>query len=91
MCDVCNAEKMDSRFINGKKYRVFTRTLHTIFHNRIMQIQLCFVHDIELFNLGERRFVEAYPKYVIKAIESGKAGKARRSFGEELSNIAQLI
>ena len=91
MCDICKAQKLDSRFINGKKYRLYSRTLHTIFQNKITPIKLCFIHDIELFTFGEKRFVQFYPKFVIKVLNSGVRGKVRNNFEDELSNIASLI
>ena len=91
MCDICKAEKIDSKFINGKKYKLFSREIYSLIANRITPIKLCYVHDIEFFCNGERKFMEMHPRYTIDII---KAPPSRVSFGsieEQLKNISQLI
>lgn len=92
MCDICKSKNIDPKFINGDKYQVFNRRVYTLFKDRVVPVRLCFVHDVELFLLGERRFAEAYPQVVLNInSKRSKASSSSDSFAAELSNIAALI
>jgi hypothetical protein len=57
MCEVCKAEGDDYLFRNGPKKLLTTSNLYKVFKNAIAPIRLCHIHSIELFHLGERRFL----------------------------------
>lgn len=61
MCDICKLTNSDKDFVNGDKKELktvklqrFASTLHK------STLRLCYIHDIEFFISGERRFVEKY-------------------------------
>ncbi|MEK6625993.1 MAG: hypothetical protein AABY86_13535 [Bdellovibrionota bacterium] len=56
-CDVCLAQGLDSHFLNGKKHSLRRNILYKVLVGKSATIKLCHVHDIELFHLGEKRFV----------------------------------
>ena len=57
MCDVCKLNGTDPKFLNGKKTTMRKSTLYRVLVGKIATVTLCHVHDIELFHLGEKRFV----------------------------------
>jgi len=56
-CDVCQIHGLDSKFLNGKKSKIRKNQLHKVLVGKVATVKLCHIHDIELFNLGEKRFV----------------------------------
>jgi hypothetical protein len=62
MCDVCNFEGVNYKLINFPKNRLIRRPLYTLNKGHQYQIVLCYIHDIELFVKGERRFFDLHPK-----------------------------
>jgi hypothetical protein len=59
MCDVCKAQ-------NSKKSINATKEIERKVHlsgNRTLTLNLCYVHDVEIFVLGEKRFFKKYPKF----------------------------
>ena len=60
MCEICSAEGKDYRFLNGKKDQVVTQQLYKVFKNNVAAVRLCYVHGIELFMLGEKRFLKEH-------------------------------
>lgn len=60
MCDVCRSEEMDVSQMNGEKpHRVGVR-LFRVYQGRVATINLCYLHTLELFQLGERRFLKGH-------------------------------
>lgn len=57
MCDFCKAEKRDWRFSNGKDARLYKTKLYRIFKDSSVPVTLCYLCLIDLFCLGEKRFV----------------------------------
>ena len=57
MCEVCKIEGVDSLFKNGSKNILSINNLFKVFKNAVVPIKLCYVHSVELFQLGERRFL----------------------------------
>jgi hypothetical protein len=57
MCDVCKAEGLDYKFMNGKRSQLVKVNLHKVFVGRVARVQLCRVHDIQLFTQGEQQFL----------------------------------
>lgn len=63
MCDVCKAQK-SKKSINASKN--VERKIQ-LSGNRSLKLDLCYVHDVEIFVLGEKRFFKKYPKFTIWA------------------------
>lgn len=58
MCDVCKAEGLDTQFMNGPaRSRISASKLHRVFKGQVATIRLCTLHDIQLFMLGEQKFL----------------------------------
>lgn len=58
MCDVCNAQ-------NSKKSIDASKNIERkiqLSGNRSLTLNLCYVHDIEIFVLGEKRFFKKISK-----------------------------
>ena len=60
MCEVCRAEGDDYLFKNGPKKVLTMNNLYKVFKNSIAPIKLCHVHSIELFHIGEKRFLREH-------------------------------
>jgi hypothetical protein len=58
MCEVCKAEGLDSKFKNGDKNLSNKNALYKVFKNTVANIRLCHIHSIELFMMGESRFLK---------------------------------
>jgi hypothetical protein len=58
MCDVCKSKGLVKELLNGEKksYSV-SIVLFQVFLGKRVEIELCYLHDIELFKKGERRFI----------------------------------
>jgi hypothetical protein len=57
MCDVCKAEQLDADFMNGAKYRINASKLYRVFKGQVAVVKTCPLHDIQLFMLGEQKFL----------------------------------
>lgn len=69
MCDVCKVEGLDPKFVNGEKSIANASKLYRVFKDKVADIRLCHVHSIELFLIGEKRFVHehiAFAKSLVK-------------------------
>lgn len=66
MCDVCTAEDIDWRFKVGKTSNLARGKLYNVYEGRSAYLSLCLIHDIELFMLGEKKFLAAHPKLALK-------------------------
>lgn len=60
MCDVCNVEGKDWKFMNGRHGNLVRSRLYNIYEGKVAHLNLCLIHDIELFMLGENRFLEEH-------------------------------
>ena len=60
MCEICNSEGKDYRFLNGKKDFITTQQLYKVFKNAVAPVRLCYLHSIELFMIGETRFLREH-------------------------------
>jgi hypothetical protein len=60
MCEVCRAEGDDFLFKNGPKKYLVSNNLYKVFKDAIAPIKLCYIHSIELFHIGERRFLREH-------------------------------
>ena len=60
MCEVCRSEGEDYLFKNGPKKSLSNSNLYKVFKNTVAPIKLCHVHSIELFSVGEKRFLKEH-------------------------------
>ena len=60
MCEVCKAEGEDTVFKNGNKNAIYKSSLYKVFKDSVADIKLCHVHSIELFTVGEIRFLKEH-------------------------------
>ncbi len=66
MCDICKLIEAESKFINGD--REGTNTVKLQKYSPQLQtatFRLCYIHDIEFFVTGERRFIKKYYNFTI--------------------------
>ncbi len=57
MCDVCKTEGLDPADRNGRKTHRMGVKLYRVYQGRVAMVNLCYLHTIELFKIGERRFL----------------------------------
>lgn len=69
MCDVCIKEEKDWNFSNGGKSLQRCR-LYRVYVNRVAMVSLCYLHSVELFCIGESRFLSEHPSFAIKLYNS---------------------
>ncbi len=58
MCDVCSMKGIDTKFVNGKDVGPTVAKFYRVFVGHVAVAQLCRLHDIQLFELGESRFLQ---------------------------------
>ena len=56
MCEVCRLEGHQSKVINGKK-KLKEAKLYRVYVGQWAKMALCHIHSIELFCIGETRFL----------------------------------
>ncbi len=66
MCDVCRAEGLDWKFANGKREDLHRVRLYRVYKDRVAVVELCHLHAIELFILGEQRFLKNHADLCIE-------------------------
>lgn len=59
-CDVCRLYKLSDRHLNGAKVFYEYPRLYTYYQRHRARLTLCHYHSIDLFRMGERRFLESY-------------------------------
>ncbi len=64
MCDVCVSEGKNYLFINGEKKRLVKRELKKVYSGAKAVVKLCYVHDIDLFINGERKFLMEHKLFI---------------------------
>ncbi|MCR9205123.1 MAG: hypothetical protein NXH75_11125 [Halobacteriovoraceae bacterium] len=75
MCDVCHEEEIDWKFRNGKR-PLHNCRLYRVYQNRVANIKLCHIHAIELFCVGESRFLEFHPRLAIMLHTSSRGSQS---------------
>lgn len=61
MCEICKSEGKDYRFVNGRsKDFLTTQQLYKVYKNTVAPVRLCYIHSIELFMMGETRFLREH-------------------------------
>lgn len=73
MCEVCKSEGINYLFKNGAKKFLITNNLYKVFKDTVAPIKLCYVHSIELFHLGERRFLREHLLFARSLVFRAKA------------------
>lgn len=58
MCDACRAEGQNYVFKN-KDSNLYKNRLYQVYRDGVAKITLCRIHDIELFRVGEYRFLQS--------------------------------
>lgn len=58
MCNVCLIEKHLKKSPSS-----YTQRNLYVKSNKTLNVNLCYVHDVEFFVMGARRFFEKYPKF----------------------------
>lgn len=71
MCDICKAENIDRHLRNGEKKNIYSGKLYRIFKDRLLTINLCYLHSIELFCKGEQAFLKKNIKYARSIVKLG--------------------
>jgi len=79
MCDVCSIETRDWNFSNGGKPLQRCR-LYRVYVSRVALVSLCYLHSIELFCIGESRFLTEHPGFAISLHKSNRSSHESDSF-----------
>lgn len=66
MCEVCKSEGRDYLFVNGTKSYIYTNNFYKVFKKSVASAKLCYVHSIELFMIGEKRFLQGHLSFARK-------------------------
>ena len=57
MCDACRAQGQNYVYKN-RDSSLFKNRLYQVYRDGVAKLTLCRIHDIELFRVGEFRFLE---------------------------------
>ena len=79
MCEVCHAEGKDYRYLNGTKTQITIDHLYKVFRDSVAPIKLCHIHSIELFMLGERRFLKEHLQFAYQLANKAQKSAATQS------------
>ncbi len=60
MCEVCKCEGVDYKFKNGPTKGLYKDVLYKVYKGQTANILLCHIHSIELFMVGESRFLKSH-------------------------------
>jgi hypothetical protein len=72
MCDICKSEKVDYRFKNGAKTALFTIVLYNVYRDSHARAVACYIHSIELFMMGEKRFLQGHLPFARKLAKKAR-------------------
>lgn len=83
MCEVCKAEGIDYLFRNGPKTALVRDNLYKVFKKAVAPVKLCHIHSIELFHMGERRFLREHLNFAraLARAHISKSEVSESSFG----------
>ena len=62
MCDCCKSEGRDHKFLTGTG-KVLQVRLFKVYMGKVAMIKLCKLCDIELFHIGESRFLRNHIQF----------------------------
>lgn len=71
MCDCCKAEGRDYQFTTGSS-KLKSARFYKVYVGRVAGIKLCRLCDIELFHVGENRFLRNHIDFA-KNLSSSKS------------------
>lgn len=57
MCHVCESEGLNWKFLNGPERKLETAWVFGLYRGRTAKLRLCYIHSVEIFLLGEQRFL----------------------------------
>ena len=72
MCEICKSEGKDPSFVNGPKDHITTAQLYKVYKNSVAPVRLCYIHSIELFMLGEKRFLKEHLSFARALVTRSK-------------------
>ena len=82
MCEVCSAEGKNYRYLNGPKDIITSEQLYKVFRDSVATVRMCYIHSIELFMLGERRFLQEHLPFAHSlAFKAKKISSTQSPFG----------
>ncbi len=79
MCEVCNAEGEDFRHRNGPRDIITSEHLYKVFRDSVATVRMCYIHSIELFMLGEKRFLKEHLPFAHSLAHKAKKISANQS------------
>ncbi len=82
MCQVCKLEGTDWKFKNGESKSLSRVTFYRVYEGEQKSVHLCSLCSIDLFLLGEGRFLEQHP---LLALDFSKRAAASDSEGFDFS------
>lgn len=93
MCDVCRYERVDYKFKNGeKKQNLYSRSLYNVFSGHLVKIKLCYLHDSELFLIGETRFATRYAGFIMDLRDKNqKVHERNLPFGARYDSSPRIV
>lgn len=72
MCEICESEGKDAKFVNGPKDHITTAQLFKVYKNTVAPVRLCYIHSIELFMIGEKRFLKEHLQFARALVSRSK-------------------
>ncbi len=72
MCEICQSEGRDAKFVNGPKDIMTTAQLYKVYKNSVAPVRLCYIHSIELFMIGEKRFLKEHLQFARALVSRSK-------------------
>ena len=79
MCEVCKIEGIDWEFKNGDRGIVRSR-FYRVYIGDVTDVDLCFLHSVELFRVGESRFLASHVEFAI-SLHTRRRSNADTSMG----------
>lgn len=80
MCQVCKIEGVDWKFHNGDKRPLCRATFYRVYVGEVKAVSLCYLHSLELFTIGESRFLEAHPGLALEFSKKSTSSSASDDF-----------
>lgn len=77
MCQVCKLEGVNWVFRNGNKRKLTREVFYRVYEREVKVIELCRICSIELFHLGESRFLINHPLLAVEILRSARRSEDR--------------
>jgi hypothetical protein len=81
MCDVCNLDNENWKFKCGDRPLEGAK-LYCVYVGKVAKLNLCRIHSIELFALGEIRFLRRYMRLAVDLNGNKKKYTSGQSSGD---------